>query len=131
MVRQIKAAGLLATTGTVKGWMFQKHLAGNGVKTILPDDAVQKSIMAAIYDIKNVRPSRSRSEISADLVAAAESLISQNPEGAQAIIAGCTEIPLTLGQQHLSVPYLDALEILARAAIHHAGLTPVPLIAYR
>lgn len=123
---EIKAAGLLATTGTIKGRMFQEHLADDEVKTIVPDDAVQQSIMEAIYDIKNARPSRSRSEITADLITAAESLISQKPEGAQAIIAGCTEIPLALGQQHLSVPYFDALNILARAAILHTGSTPVP-----
>ena len=31
--------------------------------------------------------------------------------------AGCTEIPLALKAEHLSVPYFDALTILARAAI--------------
>ncbi len=41
------------------------------------------------------------------------------------IIAGCTEIPLALGQQHLAVPYFDSLTILARAAILRAGVTPV------
>jgi aspartate racemase len=124
---EIKAAGLLATTGTVKGCMFQEHLADEGIKTIVPDDAVQQSIMKAIYDIKNTWSSRSRAEITDDLVTASESLISQKSDGAQVIIAGCTEIPLALGQCHLSVPYFDSLNILARAAILHAGLTPVPL----
>ncbi len=41
-------------------------------------------------------------------------------------MAGCTEIPLALRQQNVSVPYFDALTILARAAIIEAGLTPVP-----
>ena len=60
---------------------------------------------------------------SADGVVAADSLISK---GVQGIIAGCTEIPLALKQEHLSVPYFDALTILARAAIFKAGLTPIP-----
>ena len=80
--------------------------------------------MEAIYDIKNYQPARSRAQITADLVAAADGLISK---GAQGIIAGCTEVPLALKQEHLSVPYFDALTLLARAAIVKAGLHPIAL----
>ena len=88
---------------------------------------MQAKIMDAIYDIKNTNPSRTRSEITNDLVSAAQSLILKKPEGAQGIIAGCTEVPLALKQEHLSIPYFDAVTILARAAIIHAGITPLPL----
>ncbi len=124
---QIKAVGLMATTGTVKGQKFQKRLAEDGRTTIVPDEHDQSRIMEAIYDIKNTQLQRSRADITADLIAAAERLISQKPNGARGIIAGCTEIPLALRQKHLSVPYFDALTILARAAILKAGLTPVAL----
>ncbi len=124
---EVKSVGLLGTTGTVKGGLFQKRLAQEKIETMVPDDAVQSKIMEAIYDIKNAAPSRPRAEITADLVTAADSLIANRLEGAQAIIAGCTEIPLALGQQHLSVPYFDSLTILARAAILRAGVKPVAL----
>jgi aspartate racemase len=117
-----KTVGLLATTGTVLGGFFQKRLGADGIKTLVPDQYVQSTIMAAIYEIKNAHSARARSEITADLVAAAESLISQRPYGAQAVIAGCTEIPIVLEQELLPVPYLDALNILARAAIRKAGI---------
>ena len=123
---EIKTVGLLGTTGTVSGGLFQKRLAREEINTLVPDDGMQSKIMAAIYDIKKAQPSRSRSEITADLIAAAESLISHKPEGARGIIAGCTEIPLALHQEHLAVPYFDALTILARAAIVSAGIDPVP-----
>lgn len=122
---EVKIVGLLGTTGTVAGGLFQKRLARDRIETVAPEDAVQSKIMDAIYDIKSAASSRTRSEITTDLVSAAESLIANKPDGAQAIIAGCTEIPLALGQQHLSVPYFDSLTILARAAIKHAGVTPV------
>jgi aspartate racemase len=61
------------------------------------------------------------------LIAAAESLISNKPQGARGIIAGCTEVPLALQQEHLSVPYFDAVTILARAAILKAGIQPIPV----
>ena len=124
---QIKTVGLLGTTGTVRGGLFQKRLAREKIKTVVPDETVQSMIMNAIYDIKNAAPPRARGEITADLVAAAEGLQANKPDHAQAIIAGCTEIPLALGQQDLSLPYFDSLTILARAAILRAGVTPVAL----
>ncbi|MGD9064928.1 MAG: amino acid racemase, partial [Desulfobacterales bacterium] len=84
---QIKTVGLLGTTGTVKGGLFQKRLAREKIKTVVPDETVQSTIMSAIYDIKNTAPSRTRGEITADLVAAAEGLQANKPDGARAIIA--------------------------------------------
>jgi aspartate racemase len=121
---EVKTVGLLGTTGTVKGGLFQKRLARENINTLVPAETVQSRIMAAIYDIKSAAPTRTRSDITADLVAAADSLIVNRPDAAQAVIAGCTEIPLALQQQHLSVPYFDSLTILARAAILHAGISP-------
>jgi aspartate racemase len=119
----IKTVGLMGTTGTISGGLFQKRLAAEDITTIVPEDIRQAKVMAAIYDIKNSAPPRPRKQITSDLVAVALSLVSG---GAQGIIAGCTEIPLALAQQHLSVPYFDALTILARAAIIEAGRSPVP-----
>ena len=124
---EIKVAGLLGTSGTVSGGLFQQRIAREDITTLVPDDAMQAKIMDAIYDIKNTKPSRTRSEITNDLVSAAQSLIFKKPEGAQGIIAGCTEIPLALQQEHLSIPYFDAVTILARAAIRRTGVTPVAL----
>jgi aspartate racemase len=125
---EIKTVGLLGTTGTVSGGLFQKRLAREEINTLVPDDGVQSKIMAAIYDIKNAQAPRTRSEITADLIAAAGSLISRKPDGAQGIVAGCTEVPLALKQEHLPVPYFDAVAILARAAIRRAGTQPIPLL---
>jgi aspartate racemase len=121
---KIKTVGLLGTTGTINGGLFQKRLACDGIQTIVSGDTTQSKIMDAIYDIKNTQPARSREEITEDLIAAAESLISQKAKG---IIAGCTEIPLVLKPEHLPVPYFDALTILARTAILKAGRRPVLL----
>ena len=123
----IKTIGLMGTTGTVSGGLFQQRLIRDGIDTLVPEDNMQAAIMAAIYDIKKSGPERSRAAIRADLVAAAESLTARKPVGAQGIIAGCTEIPLVLRQEYLSVPYFDAVTILARAAILKAGVEPLPL----
>jgi aspartate racemase len=124
---ETKTVGLLGTVATVESGLFQKRLARETIDTLVPDSAQQSKIVAAIKDIKDTRPSRTQSEITNDLVEAARSLIDRKPDAADAIIAGCTEIPLALGQEHLPVPYFDSLTILARAAIRFAGRTPVDL----
>lgn len=117
--------GLLGTIATVRSGLFQKRLAEENIHTLVPDGTVQTKIIDAIRDIKDTRPSRTKSEITADLIKAAGTLIRKKPLGAEAIIAGCTEIPLALGQEHLPVPYFDSLTVLARAAIRFAGRDPV------
>jgi aspartate racemase len=114
----IKTIGLMGTSGTIQGGLFQKRLAAGGIETVVCDDDQQAVVMSAIYDIKKAHPARSRAHITADLVAAAESLISR---GARGIIAGCTEIPLALKQKDLDVPYFDVVQVLAQAAVRLAG----------
>jgi aspartate racemase len=122
---ETKTVGLLATIATVESGLFQKRLARDKIQTLGPDRSQQAKIVTAIKDIKDTQPSRTQLEITTDLVKAARSLIDKKPEGADAIIAGCTEIPLALRQEHLPVPYFDSLTILARAAIRFAGKTPI------
>jgi len=38
-------------------------------------------------------------------------------QGAQAVVAGCTEVPLVLKEGDLSVPVIDTIHTLAQAAI--------------
>lgn len=120
-----RTAGLMGTVATIQSGLFQNRLARDNIDTLVPEGAQQSKITDAIKDIKDSRPPRIRSEITADLIEAAVHLIEKKPEGADVIIAGCTEIPLALGQEHLAVPYLDSLTILARAAIRYAGRSPI------
>ena len=119
---QMETLGVMATGGTIESGIFQKRLAAAGLETVICSAAQQGRVMAAIMDIKNAHPPRPREAITADLAAAAETLIAK---GAQGIIAGCTEIPLGLGPVDVSVPYFDSLLILARRAIREAGRKPV------
>ncbi|MBU2621217.1 MAG: amino acid racemase [Proteobacteria bacterium] len=121
---EIKKVGLLGTTGTIQGGLFQKKLKEEGIETVLCDSRIQKIVMAAIYDIKKSPANRSRKAITANLASAAQALVDS---GAQGIIAGCTEIPLALNSTDVTVPYFDSLLILARAAIRKAGVEPIPI----
>lgn len=121
---QMKKVGLLGTNGTIQSGIFQKCLNASNIDTIICPPAVQQQVMAAIYNIKSDKPSLSREESTNTLVSATHYLAEQ---GAQGIIAGCTEIPLALTQADIAIPYFDSLSILARAAIREAGREPITL----
>jgi aspartate racemase len=111
----IKKIGLIATTGTIHTRLFQKAFSHTGIELILPDPEAQKRwIMEAIYGrggIKAVGPSEGSKRL---ILKASEMLIRR---GAQAVVAGCTEVPLVLKEGNLSVPVIDTIHTLAQAAI--------------
>lgn len=118
----VKKVGLLATSGTLDSGGFQATLARAGVQAIAPEAADQARVMAAIYAIKRSASGGARVEIREDLHRVAERLVVL---GAQGIVLGCTEIPLVLTGEGLSVPVFDVVRILARASIAAAGRVPV------
>jgi aspartate racemase len=118
----IRKVGMLATSGTIQGGRFREKLAAAGIETLAPEDADQKGVMAAIYEIKGAAGGRQRAVIAAEIRAIAGRLVQR---GAQGVVAGCTEIPLVLMPGDLDVPVFDTLALLARAAITAAGRQPV------
>jgi len=114
---EIKTAGLLATSGTIRGGRFAGRLGDYGIATLVPDADNQKAVMEAIYRIKGSQDPGVRAQCRANLIAAANQVVEG---GAQGIIAGCTEIPLALNQEDLPVPFFNSLEILAAAAVDTA-----------
>ncbi len=117
-LRGIRKIGLVATSGTIRTGLFQASLHRAGKELLIPPREVQeKSVMKAIYGkdgIKAIGPS----EKSKRLVQKVCRLLIR--QGAQAIIAGCTEIPLVLKQGDVPVPVIDPLSILAGAALKKA-----------
>jgi aspartate racemase len=117
-LKGIRRIGLLATTGTIQTGLFQKAFSNHIIELILPTPEVQKKwVMEAIYGKKGVKAIGPSEHSKYLILKASEGLIKQ---GAQAIIAGCTEVPLVLKEGDLSVPVIDPISILAKAAIEKA-----------
>jgi len=114
----IEKIGLLATTGTLQSGLFQKAFARSHIELILLGREAQKDfVMRAIYGkegIKAIGPSEKSKRL---LLDACKELIRQ---GARAVIAGCTEIPLVLRDGNLPIPVIDPVAILAKVAIKEA-----------
>lgn len=116
--------GLLATTGTLQSRLFEPFFEPRGFTIVTPDPAVQtSSVMEAIYAVKHGEPLERPRRLIRE---AAEHL---QARGAEAIIAGCTEVPLVLQDGDLSVPVIDPTWILAQAAVRRALDQERPLAA--
>lgn len=112
---RIRRAGLLATTGTVRACLYQDWLARVGIDLVLPGQLTQDTeVMAAI---RAVKAKEAGDAASAQLARAAQELTGK---GAQAIIAGCTEIPLGLPPSAVPVLFVDPAVVLARALVRRA-----------
>ena len=107
--RDRAAVGLLTTKGCVAARVYQEAFAHTGKALIMPDDAELSELMELIFAIKAGDQSPAIGERMREL---GEALVAR---GATAVIAGCTEITLVLGDGMLSVPLVSSTDELARA----------------
>lgn len=113
--KNINKVGVISTTGTAKSGLFQKAFMGNKIIAIFPSlDVQEEYVMKAIYGRDGIKAGNLGSATIKRIESAAKTLIA---DGAQAIIAGCTEIPLVLSEGAISVPLIDPIRILAKIAI--------------
>jgi len=115
---RLGCAGLLASSGTARSGLFQKALAEAGVEVLVPTEPEQKKVMEAIYGRRGIKAGITAGKPRTLLRGVASGLIRR---GARAIIAGCTEVPLALGEKDLPVFFLDPMDIAARICIKSAG----------
>lgn len=117
-VPRLQQLGLLATDGTVRSGLVHRAFAAAGIDVITPGPRGQRKIMSAIYGRKGIKAGVTEGKPRDLILAEANALIR---EGAGAIMAGCTEIPLVLRPEDLRVPLIEPLLIGARASIRWAG----------
>ncbi len=94
-----------------KGRLAAKH----GLEVLTPDDADRKTVHDIIYQELVVGEVRDASR--EKYRAVINRLVRR---GAEAIILGCTEIMLLIGQQDSSVPVFDTTRLHAEAAVDWA-----------
>ena len=97
-------------TGLALG-LYRDRLSHQDLEVVTLDDHEQVEFMALLYRIKLGALGQDSRET---MTALARRLIGK---GAQAVVAGCTEVPLVLGGEDLAVPFIDATEALARACV--------------
>ncbi len=103
---------ILAATGTVHLGLYDRCLEAQGLVPVALAAEPQANVMAAIRAIKGGRTGRDPR-----LMDSIEALVAA---GAQALVLGCTELPLAVDPQAVPLPVIDASEVLARTALQQA-----------
>ena len=114
----LKRAGIISSTGTLKSRLFHDTFRKGGIEVIGPEDEEQERVMEAIFGKKGIKAGYTEGEPKKIIVDTAHMLIDR---GAEAIIAGCTEVPLVLREEDVDVPLIEPMSIMAEAAILKAG----------
>lgn len=113
--RSLRRVGLLATDGTLASRVYQRGFEGSGVALITPDPQDQAHLMELIYrGIKGGDPGVPVEYMTRPLAAMVSG-------GCEAVILGCTELPIAVERYGIAGPLLDPTRILARAAVAYAG----------
>ena len=114
----IKRAGIIASTGTLESKLFHDAFKAKGIEISPPTDKEQDQVMEAIFGEKGIKAGYTTGSPRDDIIRIAHDLIQR---GAEAIIAGCTEVPLVLNDRDIPVPRIEPLEIAAEASVIAAG----------
>jgi aspartate racemase len=114
---QCRAAGLLASSPTLRCGLYENYFRARGIEVIAPCDEVQESkVMGAIYGPRGIKGGH-KTRPRALLKEAARGL---TDAGADVLVAGCTEVSLVLSPSDVSVPVVDPLEVIAGVAVRLA-----------
>jgi aspartate racemase len=119
---RLQRVGLLGTQAVMEGRIYHPQLMQAGIEVVLPEEQERSRLHHIIRTelIQGQYTSLSRSyvqEIIGRLAA----------RGTEAVILGCTELPLLLADQQSALPLLDSTRLLAKAALQRCA----PAATYR
>lgn len=106
--------GILATDGTRTMNLYGDLLSQSGLRYLYPDATHQAQVMQAVYHIKSGYPPGEKVD------ALQESARHLKSAGAEALILGCTELPILAKDCDLGLPIYNPTQILAAAAVAYA-----------
>jgi len=114
-------AGVLGTRGALK--LYREYLAAQAMGLVtLPADR-QEAFMQALYRIK---AGETGPEVRREMAGLAKALVA---EGAEVVIAGCTEVPLVMGAEDLRVEFVEPSALLAKRCVAVClGMEALPVL---
>jgi aspartate racemase len=113
--RGFRCLGLTGTRWLIDSEVYPEKIAARGLKYVRPSDADRDEINRIIMD--ELVYGVFKPEAAANF----QRVIGRmRDEGCDAVILGCTEIPLIVNDSNSPLPTLDSTRILARAALRRA-----------
>jgi aspartate racemase len=113
--RHFQRLGLTGTKWLVESSVYPDRLLTRGVSHVRPTPSEREDINQIIFG------ELAYGVTSADAVTRFQRVISRmKDEGCDAVVLGCTEIPLLMNDANSPLPTLDSTRLLARAALRRA-----------
>ena len=116
-----RKVGVMATEGCLNTGIYQDAITASGREALVPEGTDLEELMDLISAIK---AGNQGEDIRQAMQASANALADQ---GADVIIAGCTEIPLVFEGENCTVPVISSTHVLAERTLELAkGETTLP-----
>jgi aspartate racemase len=115
-IRRYRRLGLLGTRYLVESAVYPDVLRPAAIEWRLPDPADRERIHRIIFD--ELVFARVTAQAQADVIRVIEDF--KNRKQCDAVVLGCTEIPLAISAETSPLPVLDSTRLLARAALKRA-----------
>src|SRR5215510_8452499 len=110
--RRFSRVGILGTRYLMEGPVYPAKLSAHGIAYEIPDAEARQRINAAIFE--ELVYGRFEDASRRYFQGVIDGL---RTRGCDAVVLGCTEIPLLIAETDSSLPILDSTRILARAAL--------------
>ena len=119
MSPRINRVGILATNGTIHSGLYQNALEEARLEYLIPDEFHQALVMESIYGREGVKAGFTQGLCQRQIRQAFDHLVEN---GAEAIILGCTELPLIVSgtRETLGGIPIDPTDVLARKCVQLA-----------
>jgi aspartate racemase len=117
--RGFHRVGLLGTKWLVASEVYPQQLSARGLAFVRPSDADREQISRFIMEelVNGI--------FSSESIACHQRVITRlKDQGCDAVVLGCTEIPLIINDENSPLPTLDSTRLLARAAVDRALAKP-------
>ena len=113
--------GIMATDGCLDTNIYQDAIAASGRTALVPDADNRVKLMSMIHAVKAGDQSDA---VRFGMESVARALMD---DGAEVLIAGCTEIPIVFDGNDFDVPVVASTDVLARRTVEFAtGIIPLP-----
>ena len=110
-----KKVGVLGTVLTMKNGLYKEPLESQGIEYIVPNQNEQSIINKIIFD--EIITNKIANEGVAAMINVIQALKSQSCD---ALILGCTEIPIIINKKNSPLPLIDTTRLLAKKALEYA-----------
>lgn len=110
---KLSKVGIIGTKATINFGLYQKELDKNKISYILPEKE-EMNILTKI--IINIMAGKKTKE---DLKKIKKIIQTMKNKGAEAVIIGCTDLPLLVKQENFDILLLDTIKILAEATVRN------------